>query len=211
MKTGSIPPVGCVSASNQLPHKSRPSDDQSGSRPGSSASYSSLFNDAMARRNRDAGRHPGSGNHPAEETEQELDGLLRTLEESNTNMLSAVRKVGPSNAKTCIVPSTTGLSLHTAIGRLKMAQLKMGAIRKQYSFQFPAGHIISQTPQPGSTAFKMTGVSVTISKGPPPELEKYDAIRRNKSIPFFRGSIGEEEADEFGRDGVFIEEETATL
>jgi len=212
LKNSFIPPVNRVGAANRLSHKNRSPHDLFGSRSGSSAPYSSLFDAAMSHFKRDANQQrSGPRAHPPEEAGQELDGLLQTLEKNNTDMLSAIGGLDSGPSKTCIVPTIGGLSLHTAIGRLKMAQLKMGAIRKQYSAQVPAGYIISQTPEQGGTVYKMTGVSVIISKGPPPEAEKYDIITGNDSTPFFQGNIDEDGADEFGKDGVFIQEETATL
>ena len=76
----------------------------------------------------------------------------------------------PQVATTTKVPSLVGMSADDARTLLVQNHLGLGSQSEQYSSQ-PAGTVISQTPEAGSTAKLNSRVSIVVSAGPEPQPE----------------------------------------
>ena len=76
----------------------------------------------------------------------------------------------PQVATTTKVPSLVGMSADDARTLLVQNHLGLGSQSERYSSQ-PAGTVISQTPEAGSTAKLNSRVSIVVSAGPEPQPE----------------------------------------
>lgn len=122
--------------------------------------------------------------HRAEEEDPELAAFLRTVERHNREMKAAAERLKPLKVEKKVVPSALGLSAASAASTLRRAQLKVCTIVQEYNERVPRGHVISQTPGPGGSTTTKTGVRLIVSKGPPPEKEKYDTIRKKEKVAY---------------------------
>ena len=76
----------------------------------------------------------------------------------------------PQVSTTTKVPSLTGMSVDDARTLLVQNHLGLGSQSEEYSDQ-PAGTVLSQSPEAGSTAKLNSRVNVVVSAGPEPEQE----------------------------------------
>lgn len=136
---------------------------------------------------RDAERE---GRQSLEETDSEL---LSLMEKSNEQIKASAEQFKKMHPETVSVPSTIGLSLKAASQKLKDAGLGIGKVSQEYSENIPAGKIVLQVPSPGGNTTKQLGVTVVISKGPPPD-QKYGKDRNLVTLRYSSGDDGEEAA-----------------
>ena len=72
---------------------------------------------------------------------------------------------------TTLVPDLLGMTEVEAQVALTAAGLFIGSIDRDYGDDVPAGIVVSQAPEPGSSRRRGSYVTVTISLGPPPPLD----------------------------------------
>ena len=101
--------------------------------------------------------------------EEELSNFLELVEQSNEKIREMARALEPVKAPPRAVPSTLGLTLPVASGKLKQAGLKLRGVSQEYSARVPEGHVISQAPRPGTLAAEGMGVRLLVSRGAAPE------------------------------------------
>ena len=92
----------------------------------------------------------------------------------------------PQVATTTKVPSLSGMSVDDARTLLVQNHLGLGSQSKQYSSQ-PAGTVIGQSPEAGSTAKLNSRVNVVISAGPEPVQEPEQSVESEGGEPMTGG------------------------
>ena len=130
---------------------------------------------------------PDLTNYVQSDAEQQLKALgvsvLVTQSVDTTVASGAVIRTDPAAGSTVIVyvsrpqvstttkvPSLTGMSVDDARTLLVQNHLGLGSQSEEYSDQ-PAGTVLSQSPEAGSTAKLNSRVNVVVSAGPEPEQE----------------------------------------
>jgi len=185
MNTNQIQPIKGAGATNNLPDSKAQSrkDEQQASTQSSMPLQEQI--DAV-KLIFTIGSQEGEEETPRQKVYREIEEILTLMEQSNRRMLEEMAKVRTKKPQNCAVPSTLGMSVHSAAGKLKNNNLKLGAVQQKYSDTVPAGYVIAQIPGPGGAASQKSSVSLIISKGKPPEKEKYDTLRKKENVAVLR-------------------------
>lgn len=80
-----------------------------------------------------------------------------------------VRVTVSQGGEKVLVPSLAGLELREAEIQLRQKNLALGELSEIYSLRFAQNRVVSQDPEPNGVAEKNSLVSLTVSKGSPPE------------------------------------------
>lgn len=93
--------------------------------------------------------------------------LLNIVRENNREMKkTALKTAKRPKVDTRAALSALGLSVDAAIAKFEAVGIKIGEITEEYDCNVPKGHVIRQSPGPGTPVGRM-GVRFVISKGPP--------------------------------------------
>ena len=174
MNTSKIPPVGSAQTSYAGSGAHAQQQAAGGAPNSGNAAGGGVFSPAAAQ--------PLVFN-PEERAKKEMQSFWRMLNGSNEDIKGLAEQMKPKEQpKPQTVPSALGLNLRAALGKMKHAGVTVKGVAQQYSENVPEGYVISQMPGPG-TVINGMGMRMVISKGKPPEKERYNQVRRRENVP----------------------------
>lgn len=127
---------------------------------------SASFSEMMRRRRRDQERREQT---PLEiEIEKKMDLIAQNNDTIRRRARFLTGYGGPR-----AIPSALGLPVDFAAEKLDSAGFKVRGVAREYNGRIPAGHVISQSPEPGSMVPRESGVRLIISRGPMPQKKRF--------------------------------------